>query len=164
MMESLQASLTHFHNPKAIIWAHNSHLGDARATEMREREQLNLGQILRQYYKDSVFSIGMLTYSGTVMAADEWNHPARIKTLLPALADSNEALFHSIDSAHFLLSLQQSSDVYKLLDKPRLQRHVGVVYDPEDELNSHYTGTLLAQQFDAIIYHDVTSAIRPLNY
>ena len=164
MMESLQASLQHLDNPKAIIWAHNSHLGDARATEMREREQINLGQILRQYYKDYIFSIGMLTYSGTVMAADEWNHPARIKTLLPAHPDSNEALFHSIGSAHFLLFLQQPAELFQLLDKPRLQRHVGVVYDPENELNSHYTATLLAQQFDAVIYHDVTTAIRQLNY
>ena len=162
MMESIQASLAHLEQPKAIIWAHNSHLGDARATEMVERKQINLGQILRQHFKDAVFSIGMLTYSGKVMAADDWNSSARLKTLLPAHPDSNEALLHNIAIPHFLLSLQQSAELFNLLNKPRLQRHVGVVYRPDDELSSHYTGTLLAQQFDAVIYHDMTTAVTPL--
>ena len=163
MMESLLASMTHLDQTKAIIWAHNSHLGDARATEMTEREQINLGQILRQHFKQTLFSIGMLTYAGQVMAADDWGTPAKLKTLLAAHPDSNEALLHRIGVDHFLLPLQPSSLVFEILGQPRLQRHVGVVYHPQDELSSHYTGTLLAKQFDAIIFHDVTSAVRSFN-
>jgi len=94
MMEMFMAISEHLHYPKTIIWAHNSHVGDARATEMRQQNQLNLGQLLRENFTTTVFSIGMLTYTGTVMAADEWNEPARVKKLSAAHYDSNEALFH----------------------------------------------------------------------
>ncbi|MCU7940858.1 MAG: erythromycin esterase family protein [gamma proteobacterium symbiont of Bathyaustriella thionipta] len=169
MMETLIAVSEHLHHPKTIVWAHNSHLGDARATEMAQRNQLNLGQLMRVFFGQSVFSIGMFTYSGTVMAADERDEPARLKVLNNARYDSYEALFHSANIPHFLLSIQQSADsqqsqeLLKLLAKKRLQRHVGVVYKPENEMASHYTYTSLAQEFDAIIFNDSTRAVTPVN-
>ncbi len=159
MMESLLASMTHLHQPKTIIWAHNSHLGDARATEMADRDQLNLGQLVRQYFAKQVFSIGMLTHSGTVMAADDWNSPAKIKTLLSAYHDSNEGFFHRLGVPFFVLDLHQSHELTRLLNQPRLQRHVGVVYRPQDEMAAHYTYTRLAEQFDAVIYIDSSTAV-----
>jgi len=168
MMETFMAASEHLNHPKTIIWAHNSHLGDARATEMAQRNQLNIGQLLRESFGQSVFSIGMMTYSGTVMAADEWDKPARIKVLNNAHYHSNEALFHYLNIPYFMLSFQQSEEsqqsqkLSELLSKKRLQRHVGVVYKPEDEMASHYTYTHLAQEFDAIIFNDSTSAVTPI--
>ena len=162
MLESLLASMEYVGQNKAIIWAHNSHIGDARATDMRQRSQLNLGQLLREHFQQDIYSIGMLTYSGTVMAADEWHTPTKIKVLLAAHPDSNEALLHGLNIAHFVLPLHQSEALFDLLNRPRLQRHVGVVYKPADEFNAHYSGTLLAEQFDAIIFKDKTHAITPL--
>lgn len=159
MMESFLAVSEHLGNPNAIVWAHNSHLGDARATEMAERAQLNLGQLMRQHFKQQVFSIGMLTYGGIVAAADDWDSPAEIKVLLNAHPDSNEALFHSLGVPHFMLYLHQSAELRQLLNQTRLQRHVGVVYRLQDEMASHYTYTHLADQFDAIIFIDVTTPV-----
>ena len=162
MMESLLASSEHLHNPKTIVWAHVSHLGDARATDVVKHDQLNLGQLLRQRFGDQVFSIGMLTYSGQVMASDDWNLPAKLKVLRAAHPDTNAALFHQLGVPRFILNLQQSPELVQLLKKPRLQRHVGVVYRPQDEMKSHYSYTLLADQFDAVVYTDVSTEITPL--
>lgn len=162
MMETVIAVLTHLDYPKTIIWAHNSHLGDARATSMAQRQQINLSQLLREQFQQSVFSIGMLTYSGWVMAADKWRQPARLKSLLNAHPESNEALFHSLGIAHFMLKLQQSPMLAYILNKTRLQRHVGVLYRPHDEMASHYSDTHIGQQFDAIIYIDSTRAVTPV--
>ncbi|MCU7834800.1 MAG: erythromycin esterase family protein [gamma proteobacterium symbiont of Taylorina sp.] len=159
MMESLLASADHLNKPKTIIWAHNSHTGDARATEMADRAQLNIGQLLRQTFGEQMFSIGMLTYSGKVMAADDWNLPAKIKRLLAAHPYSNEALFHQLAIPHFVLYLHQSADLSQYLNQSRLQRHVGVVYRPDDEMDSHYSYTHLADQFDAIIFIDSSSGL-----
>jgi len=167
MMETFNAVVRHLNYPKTIIWAHNSHLGDARATDMVQKKQINLGQLLGQQFGRVVFSIGMLTYSGTVMAADKWGQPARVKRLLNAHPDSNEALFHSLGIAHFMLNFQQSAmlspKLSQILNRTRLQRHIGVLYLPHDEMASHYSATRLAEQFDAIIYIDSSSATTPLN-
>ena len=159
MMESFLAVSEHLNQPKTIVWAHNSHVGDARVTEMRDSDQLNLGQLMRQYFKEQVFSIGMLTYSGSVMAADDWNSSQEIKVLLNAHPFSNEAVFHLLEVPHFLLDLHQSEELEQIMNTTRLQRHVGVVYRPDDEMDSHYTYTHLAGQFDAIIYIDNTSPV-----
>lgn len=158
MLESFLAISDYLVSPKTIIWAHNSHVGDARATEMAGQAQLSLGQLLRQNFGQQAFSIGMLTYSGSVAAADDWNRSAQIKTLLQAHPNSNESLFHQLGIPHFVLYLHQSAELKKLLNEPRLQRHVGVVYKPQNEMKSHYSYTHLADQFDAIIYIDETSA------
>lgn len=161
MLESFLAMSAHLQHPKTVLWAHSSHLGDARATEMAEQSLLNVGQLLRQHFKRQVFAIGMLTYSGTVMAADSWNMPAKIKTLLAAHPDSNEALFHRLGIPRFVLHLHQSPELIQFLNKSRLQRHVGVVYLPQKEMESHYSYTHLADQFDAIVYTDYTTAVTP---
>ncbi len=162
MQESLVASMEFLNYPKTIIWAHNSHIGDARATEMADRKQLNLGQLLRQQFGEQVYSIGMLTYAGSVMAADDWGLPNKIKKLLPAHPDSNEFLLHQLSMPHFVFYFNQSSPLERFLNQTRLQRHVGVVYRPDDEMESHYTYTHLSNQFDAIIYIDHSNAVIPL--
>ena len=126
---------------------------------MAEFRQLNLGQLVRQHFEQQAFSIGMLTHSGTVMAADDWNMPFKLKTLLPAHPNSNEALFHRLGIANFVLFVHQAPELIEFLNETRLQRHVGVVYRPDEEMKSHYSHTHLASQFDAIIYNDVTTAI-----
>ncbi len=163
MMESFLALSDHLHHPKTIIWAHNSHIGNARATDMAESAQINLGQLLRQRFSQQLIAIGMLTYSGTVRAADNWNRPAKLKVILPAHPESNEALFHQLGIAHFMLDLHQSTELAQILNHPRLQRHIGVVYRPETEMRSHYSYAQLADQFDVIIYLDETTAVTPLN-
>lgn len=160
MMESFLAVSEHLHQPKTIIWAHSSHLGDARATEMAAKANLNLGQLMRQHFKQKMFSIGMLTYSGEVTASDNGGQPAEIKTLLAAHSESNEALFHRLGIQHFMLDLHQSQELAQLMNKPRLQRHVGVVYRPQEKLNVHYTYTHLSDQFDAVIYIDTTTSLK----
>ncbi len=163
MMESFLAVSESLEQPKTIIWAHNSHVGDARATQMVQSHQLNLGQLFRQTFGQNIFSIGMLTYKGFVWAADDWDSQAEIKVLLNAHPASNEALFHSLGIPHFMLYLHQSPALEKLLNVTRLQRHVGVVYRPQDEMDSHYTETHLSDQFDAIIFIETTTPVIHLN-
>ena len=162
MMESFLAVFDSLDKPKTIVWAHNSHLGDARATQMRENGMLNLGQLMRQKFRQDVFSIGLLTYKGVVVAADDWNSPVEIKRLLIAHPDSNEALLHSLGLPSFMLDLHQLPEVVNMMNRKRLQRHVGIVYRPYDEMDSHYTYTHLADQFDAVIFTDTTTALKLL--
>lgn len=164
MMESFRAVSEYLNDPKTIFWAHNSHIGDASATEMVESYQLNLGQLMRQYVKQQVFTLGLLTYRGMVTAADDWQSPTKIKALRDAHPASNEALFHSLGKPFFMLYLHHSPELVQLMNQTRLQRHVGVVYRPFDELDSHYTYTHLAAQFDAIIYIDVTTPVISLKH
>ena len=159
MQESLNVQQQHLNNPKTIIWAHSSHLGNARATDMATYGQLNVGQLIRQQYTNQVFSIGMLTYAGYVVASDNWGAPAKVNVLLPAHPESNAALFHQWGVPRFLLFLQQPYPVTQWLNVSRLQRHVGVVYMPEDEMDAHYSHTHLADQFDAILFIDDTTAL-----
>jgi len=159
MQESLNVLQQHLNNPKTIIWAHSSHLGDALATDMATYGQLNLGQLIRQQYPNQVFSIGMLTYAGHVVASDDWGSPAKVKVLLPAHQESNSALFHQWGVPRFLLFLQQPFHLTRWLNSSRLQRHVGVVYLPEEEMDAHYSHTHLVDQFDAILFIDVTTAL-----
>ncbi len=146
--------------PKTIVWAHVSHLGDARATSMSEYKQLNVGQLLRQHFKERLFSIGMLTYKGEVIASDEWGKATVKKKLLEADSKSNEWLFHQLTIADFVILLKQlPSELSAYLNQQRLQRHVGVVYIPENEIDVHYSGTQLVDQFDAILYFDTTTPL-----
>ncbi len=150
-----------FNNPKTLVWAHNSHLGDARATSMVEFDELNIGQLLREKFKKKLFSIGMLTYKGKVIAADEWGEPFHSKTLQSADSRSNEALFHQLKIFSFILFPKQlNKKLYTWLNQKRFQRHVGVVYIEDNEFDSHYTGTMLMEQFDALYFIDTTSALQ----
>ncbi len=164
MLETLLALLDYKHQPKAIVWAHNSHLGDASATGMAEKNQLNLGQLLRQHFNQQLLNIGMLTYSGQVIATDRNEKRTKIMALSAAHPETNEAIFHALQIPRFLLFLKQSSRLYAWMNKKRPQRHVGVNYNSQEEVKSHYSYTHLADQFDAILYIDSTTALTLLNY
>jgi erythromycin esterase-like protein len=146
---------------RIVVWAHNSHLGDARATEMGVGGELNLGQLARQAYGDEVVSVGFTTYEGTVTAASDWDAPAERKHVRAALPGSYEALFHEAGPRNFFLNLRDPSTA-EALAEPRLERAIGVVYRPETERLSHYFHARLPQQFDAVLHYDVTRAVEPL--
>jgi erythromycin esterase-like protein len=147
---------------KLVVWAHNSHLGDARATEMGSVGELNVGQLVRQRYGHHALLIGFSTYTGTVTAADDWGAPARRKSVRPALPDSYEALFHAVGAHNFYLDLTERSAAISELRHPRLERAIGVIYRPETERLSHYFHAQLPSQFDAILHYDTTRAVEPL--
>jgi erythromycin esterase-like protein len=149
-------------SPKIVVWAHNSHLGDARATEMRRRGELNLGQLLRERWGQAALLAGFTTYSGTVTAASDWGEPAERKLVRPALDGSYEALFHETGIRNFFLGLRGNSEAILGLRQPRLERAIGVIYRPETERLSHYFGARLPHQFDAVLHYDVTRAVEPL--
>jgi erythromycin esterase-like protein len=164
MADILEALADHLGGAKAriVVWAHNSHLGDARATEMANRGELNLGQLVRQRHGRHTVSIGFTTYAGTVTAAESWDAPAERKRLRPALDGSHEDLFHRTGVGRFLLLCHGNHAVAEALHEPRLERAVGVIYRPDSERRSHYFHADLARQFDAVIHLDETSAVTPL--
>jgi erythromycin esterase-like protein/predicted phosphoribosyltransferase len=147
---------------RLIVWAHNSHLGDARATEMGERGALNVGQLMRERFGADVVSIGFTTYSGTVTAASDWGEPAERKTVRPGLAGSYERTFHDAGIARFLLPLRDHRNLSQALAAPRLERAIGVIYRPDTERGSHYFRARLASQFDFVLHFDQTTALEPL--
>jgi erythromycin esterase-like protein len=147
---------------KIVVWAHNSHLGDARATQMGDIGELNLGQLTRDRYGKDAVLIGFSTYSGTVTAASDWDSPAERKRVLPGLPHSYEALFHDAGLPAWLLILNDGMRHLGDLPEPLLQRAIGVVYRPETERASHYFEARLLAQFDAIIHFDETRAVEPL--
>jgi len=145
-----------------IVWAHNSHLGDARATEMSRRGELNLGQLVRERYGRDVFSIGFSTFHGTVTAASDWDAPAQRKRVRPGLPGSYERTLHESAQNRFWLDLGDR-DVADALRGAQLQRAIGVIYRPETERWSHYFEARLPDQFDAYVHLDTTHALRPLD-
>jgi erythromycin esterase-like protein len=147
---------------KLVVWAHNSHLGDARATDVAQQGELNVGQLARERWGDECFNIGFSTYTGSVTAADDWDGPAKRKTVNPGLPDSYETLFHDVQIPQFLLILRGAADAIEELHEPRLQRAIGVIYRPQSERLSHYYHARLAKQFDAMIHIDETRAVEPL--
>jgi erythromycin esterase-like protein len=153
----------HFDKPaKVIVWAHNSHVGDARATEFGERDELNIGQLVREQHDADTYLIGFSTYKGTVTAASDWDAPAECKKVNPGLEGSYEELFHHIKHKNFILDLHASEKLEHYLHLPRLQRAIGVVYRPDTERASHYFFTHLPYQFDSVIHIDETTAVKPL--
>lgn len=146
---------------KVVVWAHNSHLGDARATQMGSSGELNVGQLARERYGKAAILVGFTTYDGTVTAASNWDAPAERKRVRPALDQSYEALFHATNIPNFLLQLQGATWLSGVL-KERLERAIGVIYLPETERISHYFHARLADQFDAVIHMDHTRAVEPL--
>ncbi len=165
MAETLEVLFEHLRQrqkPKIVVWAHNSHLGDARATEMGELGELNVGQLMRERHAADVVLIGFTTYSGTVTASSGWDRPAERKRVQPALPGSVEALFHHVGTPRFMLNLQADDETTDLLKEPLLERAIGVVYQPETERESHYFHARVAEQFDAIIHFDESRAVEPL--
>lgn len=162
MAETLDHLLAHLGpDSKIVVWAHNSHLGDARATQMGRSGELNLGQLVRERYGSAAFLLGFTTYSGEVTAASNWDEPAQRKIVRAALPGSYEELFHEVGIANFALSLRDPA-VKEALAGPMLERAIGVIYRPETERQSHYFDTRLPEQFDAVIHLDRTRALIPL--
>jgi protein-L-isoaspartate(D-aspartate) O-methyltransferase len=166
MFETLK-TLLGFHGPagRAIVWAHNSHVGDSGATEMASRGEYNIGRLCRQEFGNGAYSIGFGTNTGTVAAATEWDGPMEIKAVRPALPDSYEQLCHEAGVGRFLLSLRSPMPAALAagLGRPRLERAIGVIYRPETELQSHYFEARLPRQFDEYIWFDQTAAVTPLD-
>jgi erythromycin esterase-like protein len=166
MADTLEELMTHFRtrgrSPKIVVWAHNSHLGDARATEMGELGELNLGQLARERHGPNVCSIGFTTYTGDVIAASDWGERPQRKRVRAALGDSYEELFHDMGISRFFLPMSPGSEVHELLSRRRLERAIGVIYRPDTERWSHYFRARLAAQFDAIIHIDESRAVEPL--
>jgi protein-L-isoaspartate(D-aspartate) O-methyltransferase len=148
---------------KAVVWAHNSHIGDARYTDMGiVRDQLNIGQLCRERFGDEAALIGFGTHAGTVAAATDWGGDMEIKRVRPSHRDSYERLCHDAGVPCFLLDLQRDEALRRRLLEPRLERFIGVIYRPDTELMSHYSDASLPQQFDAFVWFDETSAVTPL--
>ena len=152
------------HGPaKIVVWAHNSHLGDARATEMGERGELNVGQLLKERFDEQVFSICLSTYTGSVTAARDWGAATERRRVRPGMEGSYEELLHFTGLPECWIDLREPDEAVELLREERLQRAIGVIYLPETERYSHYFMTRLPDQFDALIHLDVTRALQPLD-
>ena len=168
MMETLEAVLGHLERcrtpAKVAVWAHNSHLGDARATQMGQRGELNVGQLAREKYGSDAVLIGFTTHHGTVTAASEWGAAAERKRVRRALPGSYEAMFHASQASRLLLIFRDSKKLTDALRQPRLQRAIGVIYRPDTERQSHYFQARLSDQFDAVFHFDETRAVEPLEY
>ena len=167
MAETLQALMAHLDHAegsttRVVVWAHNSHLGDARETQMGARGEHNLGQLVRERVGRGAVLIGFTTYGGTVTAASDWDRPAERRIVRPALPGSFEALFHDVGRGNFLLTMRADDDAVAALAEPRLERAIGVIYRPETERISHYFRARLARQFDAVLHYDHTRAVEPL--
>jgi protein-L-isoaspartate(D-aspartate) O-methyltransferase len=162
MFETLKTLLA-FYGPKskAIIWAHNSHIGDASATEMFSRGEYNLGHLCRKEFGIQAYAIGFGTNTGTVAAASNWDGPMEIKQVVPAIPESYEGTFHEAGVPNFCFDLRRVLAGAGDLHKARLERAIGVIYRPETELASHYFQAVLPAQFDEYIWFDRTKAITP---
>jgi erythromycin esterase-like protein len=147
---------------RVAVWAHNTHAGDARHTEMGDGGELNVGQLARQRYGDAALLAGFFTYTGSVYAARQWGAPGAVRAVTPALGGSFSALFHATGVPNFALVLRGGGAAADVLARPRLQRAIGVVYRPETERQSHYFSARLGRQFDAVVFFDRTGAVAPL--
>jgi erythromycin esterase-like protein len=166
MAETLETLLAFLNsqnvNSKIVVWEHNSHLGDARATRLGEEGEWNVGQLVRERHNQDAVLIGFTTHHGTVTAASNWDGPAERKHVRPALENSYERLFHEVNIPRFLLRFRNTDRVTAALAEPMLERAIGVIYRPETERASHYFQARLSAQFDAVIHFDETRAVEPL--
>lgn len=169
MADTLDALRTHLSQQKGrpakiVVWAHNSHIGDARATEMGDHGQLNLGQLVRERYpSQETFLLGFTTHIGTVTAASEWDSPAELKSVVPSRHDSFERMFHDTGHGNFFLPIRSNRHVKELLQPRRLERAIGVIYLPQSERLSHYFHASISEQFDAVMHFDQSRALEPLD-
>lgn len=166
MFDTLESVLKHRgKHARCIVWAHNSHVGDARATEMGSRGEISLGQLVREVYPERSYRIGMGTDHGTVAAAHNWGDPMHVMNVRPSHEDSYEQLCHRSGVKQFLLPLQRrhNSKIYEALRTPHLQRAIGVIYRPDTELLSHYFQAVLPAQLDEYIWFDQTHHIEALH-
>jgi erythromycin esterase-like protein len=148
---------------KAVVWAHNSHVGDSRFTDMgRMRSEISLGELCRRHFGDRAALIGMGTHDGTVAAASDWGGPMEVKEVRPSRAGSLERQFHAASLPRALLHLDADPELREVLRTPRPERFIGVIYRPESEFASHYAEVEMPGQFDAWLWFDRTSAVTPL--
>lgn len=161
MADTVDALLDHLarhdRSPRLILWAHNSHLGDARATDMGRQGELNVGQLLRQRHPDDTALVGFTTYRGTVTAAHDWDDFAQRMNVRPGLPGSVEELLHGVGLPSFWLATGHPA-----LDAERLERFIGVIYRPVTERRSHYFRARLSGQFDVVVHVDESQALEPL--
>ena len=166
MAETLTELAGHLDRPgrpsRIVVWEHNSHIGDARATELGDVGELNLGQLVRERWPGESVLVGFTTYTGTVTAASDWGGAGELKTVRPALPGSYEELFHEVGAPRFLLAFAEAGEAAEALSDRRLQRAIGVVYRPETERQSHYLRAWLSRQFDAVLHFDQTTAVEAL--
>jgi len=167
MFETLEDIADHLgkrlnREPRIVVWAHNSHIGNAAATDMARQGEYNIGQLTRTAYPGQTLLIGFSTCRGTVTAADNWDQPGRSHTINEPFPRSYEELFHHVSHKNFMLDLREDNDAVANLMSPRLQRAIGVVYRPGTERYSHYLNCRLPEQFDFILHYDETSALHPL--
>jgi erythromycin esterase-like protein len=148
---------------RIVVWAHNSHVGDARASEMGVRRgEINVGELMRKRHGHRAMLVGFTTHHGTVTAASDWNEPAQRKNVRPALAGSYERLFHDTALPRFLLDLRTRNPATAGLREEKLERAIGVIYRPATERVSHYFRADLPEQFDLVMHFDETRAVEPL--
>ena len=167
MFETLENLAEHLskrldRDAKIIVWAHNSHVGNAEATEMSKRGELNIGQLVRHHYKDDSLLIGFSTCYGTVTASSDWDSDIMRKKINEPFPGSYEEVFHQVNHKKFMLDLTDNNAAVDLLMKPKLQRAIGVIYRPDTERHSHYFTSCLPKQFDFMIHYDETHAVEPL--
>lgn len=167
MSETLRELAAHLEHKrgtpaKIVVWAHNSHLGDARATEMGESGEINLGQLTRQNFDGETFLLGFTTHTGSVTAANDWDYPEHHMTVRESVAGSYEHVLHDV-GGDFMLDLREEIPEV-LLPLRALERAIGVIYRPKTERISHYFYSRLREQFDAVIHLDKTRALEPLDH
>lgn len=167
MVDTIAALTSHLdrtrgQRTKVAVWAHNSHLGDARATQMGRRGEINVGQLCRERWGNDVFNVGFTTHTGTVTAAHDWGGEAELMRVNPSREDSVEGLFHDVGLAEFMLIFPEAPRAAEVLRADRLERAIGVIYRPRTERLSHYFEASVSQQFNAVIHFDTTTALQPL--
>ncbi len=166
MTETLDALFNHLRkrdgHAKIVVWAHNSHLGDARWTDMGRSGEWNIGQLARERYGREAVLVGFTTYTGTATAASDWNMPAERKRVRPGMPNSYEELFHSLGLPAFFINLNDGQSPLVEIPEPLLERAIGVIYLPETERASHYFHAEITSQFDSVLHFDVTRAVEPL--
>lgn len=167
MADTLDALMEHLEGegerPKAVVWAHNSHLGDARATQMGRRGELNLGQLVRERHERDCVLVGFSTYEGTVTAASGWDQEPERKRVRPGMEGSYELLLHEAGIPKYMLLPREDEELFNVLERQRLERAIGVIYLPQTERYSHYFSAQMSRQFDAVIHFDHTRALEPLD-
>lgn len=166
MVDTLERLTTHLARTtgrsKMVVWAHNSHVGDAGATSMGRRGEINVGSLMRRRHGRDAVLVGFTTFAGTVTAASQWHQPEERKRVRDARADSYEGFFHELNEPKFYLALRRHRPHLPGLPESMLERAIGVVYKPETELVSHYFRANILQQFDAVFHYDKTRAVEPL--
>jgi erythromycin esterase-like protein len=162
MFDTLQRLMGQQPDAKVLVWAHNSHIGNAAATSMGWEGEFNIGELCRTAHGGEMAAIGFGTDRGTVAAASDWDSPMEIKLVRPARPDSHEYLFRRSGHGRALFDWRQKADLRDILNRPRLERAIGVVYRPDSELLSHYFRAVLAEQFDAMVWFETSRAVTPL--